>query len=117
MTLNTFYTCESYVSLARLPFAEKIRELQRPETRARILSASADPDPTIVLGRMAREFDHMFPLGDPPDYEQPFEHSIASRAERLGVTPEIARDLPSGGPRLVQRADGYRATIVRWSRA
>jgi N-acyl-D-aspartate/D-glutamate deacylase len=26
--------------------------------------------------------------------------------------PEVARDLPSGGRRLVQRADGYTATIV-----
>ncbi len=49
--------------------------------RARILAESADPDPTIVLGRLAREFDHMFLLGDPPDYEQPFEQSIAARAQ------------------------------------
>jgi N-acyl-D-aspartate/D-glutamate deacylase len=62
--------------------------LKRPETRARILAESADPNPTIVLGRLAREFDHMFLLGDPPDYEQPFEQSIAARAQRLGVTPE-----------------------------
>ena len=94
LTLNTFYTCESYVKLASLPFAEKIRELKRPETRARIIAESADPDPTIVLGRLAREFDHMFLLGDPPDYEQPFEQSIAERAKRLGVTPlELAYDL------------------------
>jgi len=88
LTLNTFYTCESYAKLARLPFGERVRELKRPETRARILAESADPNPTIVLGRLAREFDHMFLLGDPPDYEQPFEQSIAARAQRLGVTPE-----------------------------
>jgi len=88
LTLNTFYTCESYARLARLAFDERIRELKRPETRARILAESADPDPTIVLGRLAREFDHMFLLGDPPDYEQPFDQSIAARAQRLGVTPE-----------------------------
>jgi N-acyl-D-aspartate/D-glutamate deacylase len=94
LTLNTFYTCESYVKLTRLPFEERIRELKRPETRARILAESADPNPTIVLGRLAREFDHMFLLGDPPDYEQPFEQSIAARARRLGVTPEeLAYDL------------------------
>ncbi len=94
LTLNTFYTCPSYVDIARLPFDEKIRALKRPEMRARILAESADPDPTIVLGRLAREFDHMFLLGDPPDYEQPFEQSIAARARRLGVTPEeLAYDL------------------------
>jgi hypothetical protein len=88
LTLNTFYTCASYVKLASLPFAEKIRELERPETRARILAESADPDPAIVLGRLAREFDHMFLLGDPPDYEQPFDQSIAARAQRENVSPE-----------------------------
>jgi N-acyl-D-aspartate/D-glutamate deacylase len=88
LTLNTFYTCKSYVGLARLPFEERIRELRRPEIRARILAESADPDPTIVLGRLAREFDHIFLLGDPPDYEQPFEQCIAARAGRLGVKPE-----------------------------
>ena len=94
LTLNTFYTCDSYVKLAQLPFDEKIRELKRPEIRARILAESADPDPTIVLGRLGREFDRMFLLGDPPDYEQPLEQSIAARARRLGVTPEeLAYDL------------------------
>ena len=88
LTLNTFYTCPTYVGLSRLPLAEKVVELRKPDVRARILAESAEPDPTIVLGRLAREFDHMFLLGDPPDYEQPFEQSIASRARRLGVTPE-----------------------------
>jgi N-acyl-D-aspartate/D-glutamate deacylase len=94
LTLNTFYTCPSYVALAKLPFDDRIRELRNPELRARILSESADPEPAIVIGRLAREFDHMFLLGDPPDYEQPFAQSIASRAQRQGVTPEeMAYDL------------------------
>lgn len=94
LTLNTFYTCASYINLSQLPFDEKIRELRRPETRARILAESVDPDPAIVLGRLAREFEHMFLLGDPPDYEQPLDQSIAARARRLGVTPEeLAYDL------------------------
>lgn len=95
LTLNTFYTCPTYVDLAgRLTFEEKIRALKSPDVRARILAESADPDPTIVLGRIVRDFDRMFLLGDPPDYEQPVEQSIAARAARLGVTPEaLAYDL------------------------
>lgn len=94
LTLNTFYTTPTYESLADLPFDEKIRTLRRPEVRERILSEAADPDPTIVLGRLVREFHHMFQLGDPPDYEQPFEQSIEERARRLGIRPEaLAYDL------------------------
>ena len=88
LTLNTFYTCASYIKLATLPFDERIRELRRPEMRTRLLAESADPNPTIVIGRLAREFDHMFLLGDPPDYEQPLDRSIAAMARRQGITPE-----------------------------
>jgi N-acyl-D-aspartate/D-glutamate deacylase len=94
LTLNPFYTTASYAKLASLSLEEKLRELAKPETRARILDESVDPDPAIVLGRLVRDFDHMFLLGDPPDYEQPFEQSVAARARRLGVAPEaLAYDL------------------------
>jgi len=94
LTLNPFYTTESYAKLALLPFEERVRELAKPETRARILAEAADPDPAIVLGRLVRDFEHMFLLGDPPDYEQSFEQSIVARARRLGVAPEaLAYDL------------------------
>jgi len=94
LTLNPFYTCETYIKLTGLPLEKRIVELRRPEVRERILAEAADPDPKIVLGRLAREFDHMFLLGDPPDYEQPLEQSIAARAKRERVTPEaLAYDL------------------------
>src|SRR5690625_6229708 len=47
-----------------------------------------DPDPALVLGQVVRDFDHMFLLGDPPDYEQPWERSSAGRARAQGVAPE-----------------------------
>ena len=94
LTLNPFYTTETYAKLADLPFDARIRELKRPEIRACILVEAVDPDPTIVLGRLAREFDHMFILGDPPDYEQPLDQTIEARARRLSVSPtELAYDL------------------------
>jgi N-acyl-D-aspartate/D-glutamate deacylase len=94
LTLNTFYTCPTYRALRERPFDEMIGALRRPEVRAAILAEAADPDPAIVLGRLAREFDHMFVLGDPPDYEQPLERSILARAQQAGVSPEsLAYDL------------------------
>ncbi len=88
LTLNTFYSCPAYVALQGLPFESRIAALREPGLRARILAEAADPDPQIVLGRLVRDYEHMFLLGDPPDYEQPFEQSIAARAARAGITPE-----------------------------
>jgi N-acyl-D-aspartate/D-glutamate deacylase len=88
LTLNTFYTCPTYIALSRLPFDAKIGELRRSEVRARILSEAADPDPAIVLGRLAQDFDHMFVLGDPPDYEQSLDRTIGAQARRMGIAPE-----------------------------
>ena len=106
LTLNPFYTTQTYADLAHLPFDAKIRALRRPEIRSRILAEAVDPDPTIVLGRLAREFDHMFILGDPPDYEQPLEQTIEARAQRLGVPPtELAYD-------LLLENDGHNALYV-----
>ncbi len=77
-----------------MPLAERLRELRRPEVRARMLAEPVDPDPASALGRMVRDFGNMFLLGDPPDYEQPPGQSIAARAQRLGVSPEaLAYDL------------------------
>jgi len=106
LTLNPFYTTETYAKLAHLPFDAKIRELKQPEIRARILAEAVDPDPTIVLGRLAREFDHMFILGDPPDYEQPLEQTIEARARRQKIPPtELAYD-------LLLENDGHNALYV-----
>jgi N-acyl-D-aspartate/D-glutamate deacylase len=106
LTLNPFYTTQTYAKLEHLTFDAKIRELRRPDIRARILAEAVDPDPTIVLGRLAREFDHMFILGDPPDYEQPLDQTIEARARRKGVTPtELAYD-------LLLENDGHNALYV-----
>ena len=89
LTLNPFYSTEAYRGIAHLPLAERVALLRRPDVRARILAEPIDPDPANVLGRMVRDFEHMFVLGDPPDYEPLPETSIAARAHRLGIAPEI----------------------------
>lgn len=94
LTLNPFYSTESYRALARLPYAERIAQLRLPEVRARIIAEPVDADPANVLGRLVRDFEHMYLLGDPPDYEPSPDSSVAARAHRLGVSPEsLAYDL------------------------
>lgn len=94
LTLNPFYSTRAYRALAHLPLEERIAQLHLPEVRARILADPVDPDPANVLGRMVRDFERMFLLGDPPDYEPSPEASIATQARRRGVSPEaLAYDL------------------------
>jgi len=88
LTLNPFYSTETYRALRSLPLDQRLAELRRPEVRVRILSEPAQPDAKNALGAAVRNFGAMFQLGDPPDYEQPPEASIAAEAKRRGVTPE-----------------------------
>ncbi len=94
LTLNPFYSTESYQALSALPFEARIAMLRRPEVRARILGEQTDATPINPLGRLVRNFDGMYQLGDPPNYEPDPGTSIGARARRLGVRPEaLAYDL------------------------
>ena len=94
LTLNPFYSTPTYLKLNELSFEEKVKELRKKEVRAQILSETPPADPTNALGAVVRQFKTMFIFGDPPEYEQPPEASIAARAARQGVSPEeLAYDL------------------------
>jgi N-acyl-D-aspartate/D-glutamate deacylase len=94
MTLNPFYMTAGYRALTHLPLAERIVELRRPDVRARILADTSATDAKHALGAMVRGFDTMFLLGDPPNYEQPPEASVAGMAAARGMSPEaLAYDL------------------------
>lgn len=94
VTLNPFYTTSTYRALAALPLEERLAELRKPSIRAAILAEPVDPDPALVLGRMVRDFQTMFVLGSPPDYEQPKSRSISALAQAKGCTPdELAYDI------------------------
>ena len=100
LTMNPFYTTSTYRELAALPLDTKLAALRKPEVRAQILAEPVDPNPTNALGMLVRDFEFMFELGDPPNYEPPPEHSIAARAKRQGITPEeYAYDLMLEGER------------------
>jgi N-acyl-D-amino-acid deacylase len=102
LTLHPFCTSPTYRSLAKLPLAEKIAQLHRPEIRAAILSEPLVPDPRNALSNFVQQFDRIFPLADDPDYEPSLADSIAGRAAAMGVPPaELAYDLllEQGGKR------------------
>lgn len=104
LTLNPFCTTDSFKAIAHLPFEERLAELRKPELRARILAEASDPNPTNMLATFVRDFERIYPLSDPPNYEPEPDASIAAEARRWGVSPEsLAYDklLERGGRNML----------------
>jgi N-acyl-D-aspartate/D-glutamate deacylase len=100
-TLNPFMTHPAWAELSALPIAERLRRVNQPETRERMLAGRPDES----FGRwLTKTLARTFELGDPPDYEPDPSDSIAARAEREGRDPfELAYDLmaANGGRALL----------------
>jgi len=115
-TLNPFSSHPSYQEVAGLPLADRVARLRDPELRRRVLAERPAP----ALAFLVAQFDRIFVLGDPPDYEPPADASIAAEAARRGVRPEaLAYDLllEDGGRALLYRPllnySGYSLDAVR----
>ena len=80
------------------PVEQQARALQDPEFRARLLEQIRTPGqggPDAGPRRLA-DFDHLYPLGDVPNYEPAPERSIARMASARGMEPAaLALDLLS----------------------
>jgi len=86
LSRNPFQTHPSYRAIAKLPLAERLARLRQPEVRAAILSESATATDDPLFFRP--NYDKMYLLGNPPDYEQPPENALGVRARREGKRPE-----------------------------
>jgi N-acyl-D-aspartate/D-glutamate deacylase len=92
LSMNPFMFCASYQALASLPVTEKLAALRNPELRARILSESVQPT-DFTAAPLLRNFEMMFDMGDPPNYEPAPDAMLGARARAQGVTPqELAYD-------------------------
>jgi N-acyl-D-aspartate/D-glutamate deacylase len=83
-TMHPFASHPSFRELAALPLAEKVARMRNPEFKKRVLAEKPAP----ALAMLVWQFEKLFALGDPPDYEPSAEHSMAAQAARHGVTPE-----------------------------
>jgi len=94
-TLHPFLTNSVYRDIAGLALAERVLVMRDPGFKARIVAeAVARRDADRRPGRILDEFDRMFELADPPDYEPEAGASVASRAHREGRDPvDLAYDL------------------------
>ncbi|MGJ4927379.1 N-acyl-D-amino-acid deacylase family protein [Bradyrhizobium sp. HKCCYLS2038] len=86
LSRNPLQTHPSYQAIAQLPLAERVTRMRDPQVRAAILSeqASATDDPLFFKPN----YDKMYLLGDPPDYEQPPERSLGAQARARFCRPE-----------------------------
>jgi N-acyl-D-aspartate/D-glutamate deacylase len=85
LTNNPFSAHGAWKEIAKLPLAQKVAKLKEPAFREKLLGQRPEGD-----DRFARlylnNFEKMFPLGDPPDYEPRPEDSIAAKAQAGGVS-------------------------------
>jgi N-acyl-D-amino-acid deacylase len=86
-TFHPFSKRPTYLAIADLPLAERIQHLRKDEVRRAILTECIPDDPLMALIG-GQSTSHMFPLGEPPDYEPTPEMSVAAIALREGRSEE-----------------------------
>jgi N-acyl-D-aspartate/D-glutamate deacylase len=74
---------DTFMALRELPPGELVATMRRTEVRARIL-IEAEANPMLRVDRKPYDYDRVFPLGSPPDYEPPLERSLEQLARRAG---------------------------------
>lgn len=87
LTLNPFSAHPAWKEIEHLAPKEKLARLRMPESRARMLAGEPSSDNPFVKA-VLRNFERMFPLSDPPDYEPPPEASLGAEARRRNLRPE-----------------------------
>jgi N-acyl-D-aspartate/D-glutamate deacylase len=93
-TINPFIGHAHFQAIKDKPLAEKVKTMRDPAFRDAILHESAEREKAHPLARGIMNFERMFPLGNPPNYEPPKEASIAAMAARSNRTAaDIAYDL------------------------
>lgn len=86
-TLNPFTKFPSFASIARLSLSEQVIALRDPDFRARLLSEQCT-ETNPLLRQIYTDFDNLFYLGDPPEYEPTPESSVAAMARRRHLRPQ-----------------------------
>lgn len=87
----------SYRRIAALPLAERLRRLREPGFRAQLLAERPSGGSAWWRTRLA-QYENLYRLGDPPDYEPAPERSIAAIAARQSREPEeVVYDILAAG--------------------
>ena len=90
---NPFSGTPTYKSIAELPLAERVKAMQDPAVRAKILSEDPIAGSTFPLIKRLM-YTQMFRFGNPPNYMPKREDSVAAWPSAKAVTaPEVAYDI------------------------
>jgi N-acyl-D-aspartate/D-glutamate deacylase len=96
LSTHPFSLCPTYEAIASLPLDEQLAQLGDPQFRARLIGEA--PHEGNPLAMTTRNWDWIFPLSDPPNYEPPAEASMGAQARARGLLPEeVAYDLMMNG--------------------
>lgn len=94
LSLCSFSQLPTYESLKDLPPGERLKKLRDPEIRAKIISEEHHEE---MYKRRVANFENLYALGDPPEYEPHPDTSIAAIAAREGrPAAEVAYDILLG---------------------
>ena len=87
-----FSMCAAYKAIQHKSVAERLAIMRDPAFRAQILKEANEPLRSEMAARLT-DFDRMFPLGDPPNYEPAQDSSLGARARRENRDPrEVVYD-------------------------
>jgi len=86
-SMSSFYKRPTFLSLAELPWDEKIQKLKDPDVRQKIL-AEENESPHIFVQLLNSRFEQMYPMEDPLEYLPSAEDSVAARAALDDVDPQ-----------------------------
>lgn len=87
-----FSMCRTYKAIQNKSVAEKLAAMRDPAVRAKILEEAHEPLRSDMAARLT-DYDRMFPLGNPPNYEPAEESSLGAQARREGRDPrEVVYD-------------------------
>ncbi|GAA0470815.1 amidohydrolase family protein [Parasphingorhabdus litoris] len=91
LTVHPFVLCPSWKKIANLSIEQQVAAMRDPELRQALITE--DFERGHPFNELARDWDWLFPLDDPPDYAPSKEMSMAGQAAAKGCSPqEIAYD-------------------------
>ncbi|HEX5379413.1 MAG TPA: amidohydrolase family protein [Phenylobacterium sp.] len=88
LTLNPFSHTQTYQSIARLPFAQRLERLNDPAFRAALLAEATPAGGHAIGASLTRNWSTMFLMGEEPDYEQTPDRTVARLSEARGISPD-----------------------------